>query len=160
DTGPGDAPDAAPAAVRRRHAQRAGAVRLAARREQIEAGARHPQDHARAVRDLQLAVHDVARSRVQPRPGRHDRERRRLILETAARRRCLADMRLAPVAAVALAACHVYDPIDEVEFREYADTTTAIQTILGEVPAPRVYAVGEYHMTRRTVAKTSPLARF
>src|SRR5262249_20359098 len=80
--------------------------------------------------------------------------------ETAARRRCLGDMRLAPVAAVALAACHVYDPIDEVEFREYADTTTAIQMILGEVPAPRVYAVGEYHMTQRTVAKTSPLARF
>jgi hypothetical protein len=68
-------------------------------------------------------------------------------------------MRLALVV-VAAAGCHVYDPLDDIQFREYADTQTAIHAILDDVPTPRVYAVGEYHMTRKTTAQASPLARF
>jgi hypothetical protein len=68
-------------------------------------------------------------------------------------------MRLALVA-VALVGCHVYDPLDEIAFRDYADTPSAINAILDEVPAPRVFAVGEYHMTNKTATKASPLAQF
>ncbi len=44
--------------------------------------------------------------------------------------------------------------------REVSTTTQAIQLILDENPAPRVYAIGEYHETRNAIAATSPLARF
>jgi hypothetical protein len=62
-----------------------------------------------------------------------------------------------------LVACRVdYDPIDEVphRHREVGDTAAAISMILAENPTPQVYAIGEYHQSRRAVAKTSPLARF
>jgi hypothetical protein len=62
-----------------------------------------------------------------------------------------------------LAACRAgYDPIPEVPHghRELANTTLAIETILAENPVPKVYAIGEYHQTRASIAKTSPLARF
>lgn len=44
--------------------------------------------------------------------------------------------------------------------REVATTAEAIALILAENPAPRVYAIGEYHETRNAIAATSPLARF
>ena len=69
-------------------------------------------------------------------------------------------MRLAIV--VLVAACQAFDPIAEVphRHREMPDTQTAIATILAENPTPRVYAIGEYHQSRKAIAKTSPLARF
>src|SRR5688572_23855501 len=66
-------------------------------------------------------------------------------------------MRLVVVAAV-LVACYGYDPLDDVEYREYADTGTAVRAILEEVGPVRVYAVGEYHPTHHV--RTTPLARF
>ncbi|MBX3160200.1 MAG: hypothetical protein KF773_29810 [Deltaproteobacteria bacterium] len=60
---------------------------------------------------------------------------------------------------LACAACHVYDPVDEIPHDEYADTATAMRAILAGAYGTRVYAVGEYHPTRDMVAK-SPLARF
>jgi hypothetical protein len=55
---------------------------------------------------------------------------------------------------------HLYDPVDDIEYSEYADTATAVRAILAEAGAPRVYAVGEYHPTRTAAARESPLARF
>jgi hypothetical protein len=59
-------------------------------------------------------------------------------------------------------ACTTYDPIDEVphRHREARTTAAAISMILAENPTPQVYAIGEYHLTRAAIAKTSPLARF
>jgi hypothetical protein len=56
----------------------------------------------------------------------------------------------------------VFDPVAEVPrgHRELANTTLAIETILAENPIPRVYAIGEYHQSRKAIARTSPLARF
>src|SRR5678816_1406702 len=62
-----------------------------------------------------------------------------------------------------LAACSAFDPVQQVPqqtYREVASTRSAIELILAENPAPRVYAIGEYHQTRNAVATTSPLARF
>jgi len=61
---------------------------------------------------------------------------------------------------VALSACTIYDPVDEIPHREYRGTHEAMQSILEEVSGIHVYAVGEYHPTRNAVAKRSPLARF
>jgi hypothetical protein len=60
------------------------------------------------------------------------------------------------------AGCHAYDPIEEVphRHREVADTAAAITLILAENPAPRVFAIGEYHARRATADRTSALARF
>lgn len=72
-------------------------------------------------------------------------------------------MRLGRALAVAVAclgACHVYDPVDEIHHREYPDARSAVSAILAEVGDARVYAVGEYHPSRRTVAQRSPIARF
>jgi hypothetical protein len=72
-------------------------------------------------------------------------------------------MRTALVAgAIALGACHSFDPIREVphRHREAATTSEAIAMILAENPEPIVYAIGEYHQTRNAVSSTSPLARF
>lgn len=71
-------------------------------------------------------------------------------------------MRIGLAAALVLCACHlhIYDPVDELEYREYPDTRAAIRGILAGAARPRVYAVGEYHPTRTTVARQSPLARF
>lgn len=64
--------------------------------------------------------------------------------------------------AIALGACHTFDPIREVphRHREAATTADAIALILAENPEPLVYAIGEYHQTRNAIASTSPLARF
>lgn len=65
---------------------------------------------------------------------------------------------------VLLAACRsaTYDPIADVphRHREVRDTQTAIAMILDENATPQVYAIGEYHQTRRAIAAESPLARF
>jgi hypothetical protein len=68
---------------------------------------------------------------------------------------------LGPLIAL-VAACGVYDPVAEVphHHREVPDTASAIAAILAENPAPRVYAIGEYHQSRDAIAKTSPLAHF
>src|SRR5574337_96509 len=69
-------------------------------------------------------------------------------------------MRLGLVA-VLLAACHAYDPVAEIEHTEYPDARSAVSAILANVPAARVYAVGEYHMTRAAGAGyRSPMSRF
>jgi hypothetical protein len=59
-----------------------------------------------------------------------------------------------------VSACTIYDPVDEIKHREYSGTRAAIGAILDEVSGTHVYAIGEYHPTRNTVARTSPLARF
>jgi len=71
-------------------------------------------------------------------------------------------MRAVLVAALALAACHTFDPIREVphDHREAATTAEAISVILAENPQPLVFAIGEYHQSRNAIASTSPLARF
>src|SRR5262245_48550800 len=71
-------------------------------------------------------------------------------------------MRIWLAAALVLCACHLhlYEPLDELEYREYPDTETAIRAILDGAPPPKVYAVGEYHPTRNAVVRRSPLARF
>jgi len=63
--------------------------------------------------------------------------------------------------ALLCAACHVYDPVDEIPHREFATTRDAVAAILDDVARPRVYAVGEYHPTRDLVGPpASPIARF
>jgi hypothetical protein len=59
-----------------------------------------------------------------------------------------------------VSACTIYDPVDEIKHREYSGTRAAIGAILDEVRGTHVYAIGEYHPTRNTIARTSPLARF
>lgn len=63
---------------------------------------------------------------------------------------------------VLVVACRAFDPVAEVphRHRELPDTASAIAMILAENPNPRVYAIGEYHQTRTSIARTSPLARF
>jgi len=53
------------------------------------------------------------------------------------------------------AGCHSYDPLAELPHREFATTAEAIDAILAEVPNVRVYAVGEYHITRKTAGTGS-----
>ena len=70
-------------------------------------------------------------------------------------------MRHAAALAVALlCSCHLYDPVDDIDYREFPDTQSAVSAILAEAGDVRVYAVGEYHPTRASTARTSPLARF
>lgn len=66
------------------------------------------------------------------------------------------------LAAAVLCACRVpvYDPIDELEYRVYADGAAAVRAIIAEVEAPRVYAIGEYHMTRGREVARSSMAQF
>lgn len=70
-------------------------------------------------------------------------------------------MRLA-IVVVLLGACTVYDPVDDIPHREYRDTGEAVRAILRreESRGVHVYAVGEYHPTRNSVFRHSPLARF
>ena len=68
---------------------------------------------------------------------------------------------LAVAATLVLCSCHaVYDPCDELAYREFPDTASAMTTILDEVGPAKVYAVGEYHPTRATAGERSPLSRF
>jgi len=66
----------------------------------------------------------------------------------------------AGIVVVLLCACGTYDPIEEVPYREYPDTASAVRAILAETPASRVYAIGEYHPTHQLAARQSPLSRF
>jgi hypothetical protein len=61
-----------------------------------------------------------------------------------------------------VAGCHAFDPVSEVphQHREVRDAAAAIEMILHENPAPRVYAIGEYHQTHATADETSSLVRF
>lgn len=54
----------------------------------------------------------------------------------------------------------MYDPVDEIAFREFPDTKSAITAVLLEAGHAKVYAVGEYHATRSTKVDKSPLVRF
>ena len=61
----------------------------------------------------------------------------------------------------AQAACYVnYDPVDEMTYREYPDSASAVSAILEEAGHARVYAVGEYHPRPTPNAPKSPLTRF
>jgi hypothetical protein len=66
------------------------------------------------------------------------------------------------VAALVCSACqfHMYDPVEEISFREYPDAKSAINAVLAEAGHAKVYAVGEYHATRTTKVDKSPLVRF
>lgn len=64
------------------------------------------------------------------------------------------------VALAMLCSCHLYDPVDDIDYREFPDTASAVTAILDEVGDVRVYAVGEYHPARAVSPKTSPLQRF
>ena len=71
-------------------------------------------------------------------------------------------MRLAIAAAAAclLGGCFaVYDPCDDLVYREFPSTAAAMDTLLDEAGPTKVYAVGEYHPTRAMQA-SSPLSRF
>lgn len=54
----------------------------------------------------------------------------------------------------------MYDPVDEIEYREYPDAKSAMTAVLDEAGKAKVYAVGEYHATRGTKVDKSPLVRF
>jgi hypothetical protein len=72
-------------------------------------------------------------------------------------------MRLAiAVAACVLGGCYaVYDPCDDLAFREFPSTAAAMDALLDEVGPAKVYAVGEYHPTAATRGRAaSPLSRF
>ena len=62
---------------------------------------------------------------------------------------------------VLVCACHtVYDPCDDIEYREFSDTASAMTAILDDAGPAKVYAVGEYHPTRATAGARTPLSRF
>ncbi len=61
----------------------------------------------------------------------------------------------------AQAACYVsYDPVDDLTYRAFPDSASAVSAILDEAGRARVYAVGEYHPRAMPNAPKSPLARF
>lgn len=66
------------------------------------------------------------------------------------------------VAALLCSACqfHMYDPVEEIAFREYPDAKSAINAVLLEAGHAKVYAVGEYHATRSVKVDKSPLVQF
>jgi len=61
-----------------------------------------------------------------------------------------------------VAGCHAFDPVEEVphHHREVATAAEAIRLILDENPHPRVFAIGEYHQSRKAPTQTSSLTRF
>lgn len=54
----------------------------------------------------------------------------------------------------------MYDPVDEIAFREFPDAKSAMNAVLLEAGHAKVYAVGEYHASRTTKVDKSPLVRF
>lgn len=54
----------------------------------------------------------------------------------------------------------MYDPVDEIAFREYPDAKSAMNAVLLEAGHAKVYAVGEYHATRAVKVDKSPLVQF
>ena len=70
-------------------------------------------------------------------------------------------MRLAiAVAACLLGCCYaVFDPTDDLAFREFPSTAAAMDALLDEAGPAKVYAVGEYHPSR-ALKTSSPLSRF
>jgi len=72
-------------------------------------------------------------------------------------------MRVAALVVVfcAQAACLVpYNPVDEIRYREFPDSVSAVRAILDDAGPAWVYAVGEYHPRAMPNAPKSPLARF
>lgn len=68
-------------------------------------------------------------------------------------------MRLGLVLVVLCSCITPYDPCDELTFEEFATTSSAVAALLEHAGPAKVYAVGEYHPTKRTPGP-SPLARF
>lgn len=66
------------------------------------------------------------------------------------------------VAALLCSACqfHMYDPVEEIPFREYPDAKSAMNAVLLEAGHAKVYAVGEYHATRGVKVDKTPLVSF
>jgi hypothetical protein len=65
------------------------------------------------------------------------------------------------LAMVVACACHTeFDPCDELDYREFPDTASAMTAILDEAGPAKVYAVGEYHPTRVPTGARTPLSRF
>lgn len=54
----------------------------------------------------------------------------------------------------------MYDPVEDLAFREFHDTRSAIEAVLHEAGHAKVYAVGEYHATRAVKVDRSPLVQF
>ncbi|MDX2090495.1 MAG: hypothetical protein SFX73_21735 [Kofleriaceae bacterium] len=69
-------------------------------------------------------------------------------------------MRLGLVLVVLCSCITPYDPCDELTFQEFSTTSGAVAAVLDAAGPAKVYAVGEYHPTRRTAQTASPLARF
>jgi hypothetical protein len=69
-------------------------------------------------------------------------------------------MRLGLVLVVLCSCLTPYDPCDELTFQEFSTTASAVAAILDHAGPAKVYAVGEYHPTKRTQVGPSPLARF
>ncbi len=69
-------------------------------------------------------------------------------------------MRVLLVAVLSLCACSVYDPVDEIEHREYGDLPGAVRAILDETGDVSVYGIGEYHPSRASSGRQTPLASF
>lgn len=71
-------------------------------------------------------------------------------------------MRFGLVLVVLCSCLTPYDPCDELSFQEFSTTSSAVAAILDDAGPAKVYAVGEYHPTKRTSTGTgtSPLARF
>lgn len=71
-------------------------------------------------------------------------------------------MRAALVALLfAHSACYVtYDPVEDLSYREFPDSASAVAVILEETIGARVYAVGEYHPRPSPNAPVSPMTRF
>lgn len=71
-------------------------------------------------------------------------------------------MRLGLLLLLVLCACRVsiYDPVDEIPHRTYADTASAVRAVVAHAGLAKVYAVGEYHPTRGSRGRHTPLAWF
>jgi len=93
---------------------------------------------------VQRSCHDVGGGFLQPArgPGVHRTVPTRLL------------------ALAVLCACTVYDPCDELRHRTFPDAASAIRAILAEAGGAKVYAIGEYHPSRRHTAVRTPLEHF
>lgn len=69
-------------------------------------------------------------------------------------------MRLGLVLVLLCSCTTVYDPVDEMTYRQFGDTSSAVAAVLAEAGPAKVYAVGEYHPVRAHPQGTTPLARF
>ena len=54
----------------------------------------------------------------------------------------------------------MYDPVEDIAYREYPDATAAMTAVLADAGPAKVYAVGEYHATRNVRVSKTPLVQF